>query len=153
MKSIMEVRAASSLPASDSDDRKLEVIVLFTTPAETVRALKSSAKLAEGLSARIRLVVPHVVPFPLPIDQPSIDPNVLSRGISAMVREAGVQCTGDIRICRDPWDAIKQALPSRSVVVIGTKPPWWRRSARKLSGLLIQEGHQIAYADAGDSHA
>lgn len=87
-----EVRAAHAGPESFRGERKLEVVVLFTTVPATLFALRSAAKLADGLSARIRLVVPHVVPYPLAIDEPAIHPCVLSRRLCAMAHQAGVEC-------------------------------------------------------------
>jgi hypothetical protein len=134
-------------------ERKLEVVVLFTTPPATLFALRSAANLADRLSARIRLVVPHVVPYPLPLDEPAVHPRVLSSRLCAMAHQAGVECAIDIRLCRERWDAVEQALPARALVVIGRRPPWWRFQEWKLGRRLLQDGHQVAYAEERNSCA
>jgi hypothetical protein len=140
------VRPARISTESNQSDQKLCVVVLFTTAPATLLALKSAAKLADGLSARIRVVVPCIVPYHLPLDKPPVDPCVFSRSLCAMAQQAGVDCTIDIRLCREPWTAFRQAIPARSLVMIGVRPRWWDFRERKLGEQLRREGHQVAYA-------
>jgi len=147
MATVFEVRGARVWPRGVLNDGKLEVVVLFTTAPATQFALRSAAKLADGLSAKIRLLVPCVVPYALPLNQPPVSPRVFERKLRDLAQQAEVACLIDIRFCRDQWDAIEQALPARSLVVIGRSPRWWQRSERKLSHKLLRDGHQIAYAE------
>jgi hypothetical protein len=146
---VLEVHGACTRPEGVISDGKLEVVVLFTTVEATQFALRSAGKLAEGLSAKIRLLVPSIVPYPLALTQPPVSQKVLGDGLLDIVQQADVPCTIDIRLCRDRCDAIEQALPTRSLVVIGRnpRPRWWQRAERKLAERLIRDGHQIAYAD------
>ena len=153
MTKALEVRPAQTRLEGQRSDPKLEVIALLTTSAATLLALQSASKLARGLLARIRLVVPHVVPYPLPIDEPAIRSCVFSRRLCAATQQAGVECTIDIRLCRDREEAIEQALPARSIVVIGRKPQWWRFQDRELIKRLAQKGHQIVFAELGSIYA
>ena len=54
----------------ESGSHRLEISVVFTSPEFTAIALKRAATLAGNLDARITLVVPQVVPFPLPLASP-----------------------------------------------------------------------------------
>ncbi len=146
MASVFEVRAARIWPESVLDGGKLEVVVLFTTMPATQSALRSAAKLAEGLSAKTRLLVPIVVPYPLAINQPPVSPRALGGRLRPIAQQAEIPCSIDIRLCRDRWDAVEQALPARSLVLVGQKPSWWKRSERKLVDRLLRDGHQIVYA-------
>jgi hypothetical protein len=153
MATVLKVRGARIWPYSTLDDGKLEVVVLFTTLPATQSALRSAAKLADGLSAKIRLLVPSVVPYPLPLNQPPVSPQVLGRKLRDLAQQAEVPCTIDIRLCRDRWDAVGQALSARSLVVIGQKPHWWQRSERKLVDRLLRDGHQLVYAESRTLYA
>lgn len=143
----LEVQAERRAPGSAESNRKRPVVVLFTTPADTLLALRSAAKLADGLGAEIRVVLPCVVPFPLPLDEPPVHCSVLSGRMLALAREAGVACTIDIRLCRDRWTACGQAMPAGSLVLIGRRPRWWEFRERGLGGKLRQEGHHVSYAE------
>jgi len=147
MAAIFEVRRARIWPEGDLNDGKLEVVVLFTTAPVTQLALRSAARLADGLSANIRLLVPSVGPYPLALNQPPISSQILSCGLRNIAQQAEVPCTIDIRLCRDRRDTVEQALSAGSLVVIGQKPGWWQRSERTLVDRLLRQGHQLAYAE------
>ena len=66
----MHTLISRSGPAIATPQPPLEVVVLFTTMAETRSALEAASALAHGLSARVRLLVAQVVPFPLPLSEP-----------------------------------------------------------------------------------
>src|SRR5579859_5329448 len=53
-------------------DQQLNIAVVFTSVESTLAALKEAGNLANSLSARINLVVPQVVPFPLPLETPPV---------------------------------------------------------------------------------
>src|ERR1019366_5496440 len=57
---------------SQERDNKLNIAVLFTSVESTLAALKEAATLANQLSARIRLIVPQIVPYPLSLETPPV---------------------------------------------------------------------------------
>ena len=56
-------------PAGEDADSKLNIAVIFTAVEPTLAALKHAGVLASNLGARISLVVPQVVPYPLPLNK------------------------------------------------------------------------------------
>jgi len=144
---VSEVHGVTRRPEGELGDGKLEIVVLYTTAKATQFALRSAGKLADGLSARIRLLVPSIVPYPLALTHPPISEKALAQSLRDIAQRAEVPCTIDLRFCRDRCDAIEQAIATRSLVVIGTRPHWWQRSERKLAERLLSDGHQIAYAE------
>jgi hypothetical protein len=59
-----------SPPATNEDDYRLEVTVIFTSPEATIVAMNAAAALLSGLNGHISLVVPQAVPNPLPLENP-----------------------------------------------------------------------------------
>src|SRR5260370_449279 len=55
-------------PRRDESEHRLEVAVVFTSAAPTIAALRKAGALADRLNARITLVVPQIVPYPLPLE-------------------------------------------------------------------------------------
>jgi hypothetical protein len=53
-------------PIGEEADQKLNIAVVFTSVESTLAALKEAGNLANSLGAKITLVVPQVVPYPLP---------------------------------------------------------------------------------------
>lgn len=137
-------RAKSDDRAAREQEQHLEVFVLFTDVAGTLGALRSAAKLAHGLRSKIRLLVPHVVAFPLPLNEPQVRLSHLARRFRAISEQAEVETTVDIRLCRDPWDAIKQALHAPSIVMIGgRRRRWWPTREETIAKRLRADGHIV----------
>jgi hypothetical protein len=130
-------------PGRDRGGCPLEVFVLFTTVPETLAALRAAGRLAQGLAGRIRLLVPHVVPYPLPIEKPPADSLFLLNRFRVHLEEAEVETSVDVRLCRDPWDGICQALPRRSIVVIGGYRRWWGGPRSGMVKHLQKAGHHV----------
>jgi hypothetical protein len=132
-----QVRSIVSLQAT------MEVVVLHTTVAETLQALKAAAHLAQDLSARIRLLVLEVVPYPLPLDQPTVPLPFTSRRFRTLAENASIDTRVDIHLVRDREKTMDSVLEPNSVVVMGGRRPWW---PNQLAKRLERAGHQIVWA-------
>src|ERR1700694_4244398 len=61
-----------SPPSPECDHtRVLDVNVVYTDVPGTLASLRKAGGLAANLRARIQLIVPQVVPYPLPLSRPS----------------------------------------------------------------------------------
>jgi hypothetical protein len=128
----------------------MEVVVLHTSVKETLEALKTAAKLADGLSARIRLLVLEVVPYPLPLDQPQVALPFTQRRFRTLAQNASIETNVDVHLVRDPDKAIESVLEPRSVVVMGApKSKWsrlWPNTHARVAKRLTRLGHQVIHA-------
>src|SRR5258708_7258909 len=52
-----------------------------------------------------------------------------------------------ICLCRDSEQLLAEALPPRSLIVIGGRKRWWRTAEQALASRLRRRGHEIIYAD------
>jgi hypothetical protein len=130
--------------------RPLEVYVLFTDITATLSALRTAAQLAQGLAARIRLLLIETVPYPLPLDAPRRNVRFLGRQFRTLVESCpaatasrSVPTEAEILLCRDAFDAIRRRLPQESVIVIGKRSSWWPQSEDRLAGKLRSAGHHV----------
>ena len=126
----------------------LSLTVLFTTATATLRALWRGEELANELGARIRILVPHVVPYPLPLDRPQVDPEFKIRPLRSVSIADAVGIRIDVLLCRDPSIAIAQSLSSQSVVLIGGRERWWPTREKRLAKFLIFAGHHVIWVPA-----
>jgi hypothetical protein len=124
----------------------MEVVVLHTTVPETLQALKTAARLAHGLSARIRLLVLEVVPYPLPLDRPNVPLSFTRRRFHTLAGNATIETTIDIHLVRDPDKSIESALEPHSVIVMGAHRAWWPNAHTRVAKRLERLGHQVVYA-------
>jgi hypothetical protein len=124
----------------------MEVVVLHTTIVETLQALKTAAHLAHGLSARIRLLVLEVVPYPLPLDRPNVPLPFTRRRFRTLAADASIETNVDIHLVRDPDKAIESVLEPHSVIVMGAHRTWWPNAHSRVARRLERLGHQVVFA-------
>ena len=126
----------------------MEIVVLHTTVAETLEALKTAARLATGLSARIRLLVLEVVPYPLPLDRPNVPLPFTKRRFRTLAANSSVETNVDIHLVRDPHKAIESVLEPHSVIVTGAQRSWWPNARTRVAKRLERLGHQVVWGGA-----
>jgi hypothetical protein len=124
----------------------MEVVVLHTNIKETLEALKTAALLAHGLSARIRLLVLEVVPYPLPLDQPNVPLPFTRRRFRTLAENIAIETTIEIHLVRDPDKSIESILEPHSVIVIGAYRAWWPNAHSRVAKRLERMGHQVVYS-------
>jgi hypothetical protein len=57
-----------------------------------------------------------------------------------------VETVAEILLCRDPFSALEEKLPSNSVVVIGKRNGWWPQREDRLAKRLRAAGHHVVRA-------
>jgi|SRR5579872_807464 len=116
--------------------RKLEVAVLFTSPAPTIAAARRAAKLIEGLDGRITLIEAEAIPYCLPIDRPPVSLAFTKRRLLRLAQESGIAMAVHVFLCRFKYEALLQLLSPGALIVIGCRktvwPCWEKRLGRKL---------------------
>jgi hypothetical protein len=124
----------------------MEVVVLYTSIPETLKALKMAAHFARDLAARIRLLVLEVVPYPLPIDQPDVPLPFTQQRFRTLAESACIETKVDVHLVRDPLKSIESVLEPHSLVVLGGRCPRWPMAQSQLAKLLKRTGHIVVYA-------
>lgn len=141
-----QARAAETGPFRHAP-HSFEIVVLFTTVKETLGALQTAGRLAQGVATGIRLLVPQVVPYPLPLDEPPVSSGHLIREFQLVLEDSQMETRIDVRRCRDQWQTIREALRPRSVLVIGGHRGWWPSRKFRLAARLRSAGHQVVFSD------
>jgi len=129
-----------------SQQAALELIVIHTNISATLHALKTAAHLAQDLSARIRLLVLEIVPYPLPLHQPDVSLPHTRRRFRTLAENATIETTVDIHLVRDPQKALDSILEPHSVIVMRAKRSWWPTAHGRVAKRLERAGHQVVYA-------
>lgn len=136
-----------SLPPVEEGDRQLNVAVVFTSVDSTLAALKEAAALANSLGARIRLVVPQVVPYPLPLESPPILVDFNENRFRVMASQSPVETSVQVYLCRDRVEMLLHMLSPSSLVVIGGRKKWWPTSETLMARRLRQAGHKVIFIE------
>jgi hypothetical protein len=123
--------------------------VLFTDIPHTLDALRLAAALGHGLNAKIQILVPVVVPWPMDLAQTPVSHAHLERRLTTTANGAAVPTRIQIVHCRDREEAIEQSLGPHSIVIVG----WRRRRLFDRTGRLVKRlralGHHVVSAGTG----
>jgi Putative beta-barrel porin-2, OmpL-like. bbp2 len=112
-------------------------------------ALTTGVPLARGRRARLVVLVPQIVPYPLPVDSPAEATAFTKRRYRELVHEAHGEAEIRVCLCRTPRDVL-QLLPAASTVVVGGRVgPAWPSLEERLSRHLIRLGHHAVLAASG----
>jgi len=125
----------------------LQVVIPHRAPQLTKAALKYAASLANDLNVRLRLIDVHVVPYGVPLDQPTVSPQYLIRRIRNLARESILPVSAEIVYARDWEQGFRRALGPGSVVLMAIKRSWWRSSEKRLAARLRKIGHQVIWVE------
>ncbi|MBZ5581409.1 MAG: hypothetical protein LAQ30_04245 [Acidobacteriia bacterium] len=139
--------AAPEQTQKHADESRLDISVVFTSVRPTVLALKQAGALARPLAARITLVVPQIVPYPLPLESPPVLLDFNERRFFTIASESHVDTTVRIYLCRDQWEALRRILAPRSLVVLGGRKRWWPAAEARLAKRLRRIGHEVVIVE------
>lgn len=132
---------------AQSISRKLSIAVVFTNTQDTLAALRRAAEMAAGLGVEVRVVVPHIIPYPLPLEKPTSNVVCQVDGLRRILLGGTVPGRIEVCLCRSSLEGAAQALSPRSTVVIGGRPRWWPTSAQRLARHLRKAGHEVLFVE------
>jgi hypothetical protein len=125
------------------ESTRLGVVVVFTSVESTVHALRKAGALASRLNARISLVVPQVVPYPLPLTSPPVLLDFSERRFRVIAAESPVETTVRLYLCRDRMETLAAVLEPHSLIVLGGRKRWWPTQEKRLVRKLRRAGHEV----------
>lgn len=118
----------------------------------TRAALVAAIPLARGSCARLIVLVPVVVPYPLPVDGPADSTAFAAERYRDLVHELDGEAQVCVCLCRDPDDVIRRMLPSHATVVVGGAAGTWRASREeRLARRLTHLGHRAIFSPISES--
>ena len=136
--------------AAQRSDSRIEISVVFTSVASTIAALKHAAALADELGARINLLIPQIVPYPLPLTSPPVLIAFNERRFRLIAAESPVETSVSVYLCRDALETVAAALKRHSIVVLGGRRRWWPWLTReqRLAAKLCKAGHEVVFTES-----
>ena len=131
-------------PIGEETDEKLDIAVVFTSVEWPLAALKEAGNLANSLGARIKLVVPQVVPYPLPLEN--------SSGPCGVQRET-LWCDGKRKPSRDERanSSVPRSLQNADLGIETRFPRGARWTGKVVADLREEFGQQTAQSRSRSS--
>jgi hypothetical protein len=139
-------------PIGEETEQKLNIAVVFTSVESTLPALKEAGNLANSLGARIKLVVPQVVPYPLPLETPPVLVEFNENRFRVMASESPVETSVQVYLCRDRFETLASVLKPGSIVVLGGKKRRWPTRLvpskdERLARQLRRAGYEVLFKE------
>jgi hypothetical protein len=132
----------------------LDLVVPFTTPRSTEKALEAARVLGAGLNSAIRLVRVQVVPFPLDLRFSPVPQEFLEAQLSRLSGGApDIPVTIEIRLAREFESGLLGTLRFRSMVVLASRKRPWRTRTERLAASLRLAGHTVILTPESDPNA
>jgi hypothetical protein len=131
---------------------ELSITVLYTGVRPTLAALRRAAVLARDLGATIRVLNVRAVPYPLPLDHPPVNSEVLATSFRTLVQGQPIPTRVEICYGRDIIDSIRQSLSPNSLVVIGARTRSWPTREQRWAKQLNRLGHQVIFVSDRQSN-
>lgn len=128
------------------------VHVIATGIEGTRAALTAGVPLARGARARLVVLVPQVVPYPIPVDDPVDGTAFTERRYRDLLREANGEGEVTVCLCRTPGDVLQAIPPASTVVVGGSSGGVLASREERLSHQLTRLGHHTVFAATGARH-
>jgi hypothetical protein len=125
----------------------LQVVIPHRSPELTRAALKYASGLSHDLDVRLRLIDVHVVPYGVPLDEPTVDPKYLGRRIRNLARESTQPVSAEIVYARDWEQGLRRVLSPASLILMAIQRSWWRTSEKRLAARLRKLGHQVIWVE------
>jgi hypothetical protein len=123
------------------------VYVVYTTPEETVAAIRAASDFANAIGARVTLMHFRVVPYALPVDAPcGISPIETDAFVNRLASE-GLEVRRRVYLCREERPAIRRALKRASLVFVGGHRRWWPTPSERRRRELEAAGHFVVIVD------
>jgi hypothetical protein len=121
--------------------------VLATTFEGTSAALNAAVPMNRGSGARLVVLVPQIVPYPLPIDAPAEPASFTAERYRNLLHQHHAEAEVRICLCRHADDVLFQQLPSHATVVVGgTAGTWFATKEERLACRLNRLGHRVVFA-------
>ena len=145
---IAKATDAFLLPSAESErGPNARIYVIFTDIVGTKAALFAATRLAHGLDLPLLLLAARRVPYPLPLEEPPFSVEFTERAMCSLVSNLDAEIAVQILLCREPEEALRDALRPEALVVIGKGKGWWRSRYRNLARRLRADGRHPVLID------
>lgn len=132
---------SESKPKQIIPKAKTPIFVIFTSMNGTLKAMEKADHLAQSSDGRIELLVVETIPYPLQLDEPQFQNNLLLQQLAQMAEQFQSQTRISALPCRNSLETLHRLL-YRNCQVVMTVPP---------AGLLPNHDRTLAQklSDAG----
>jgi hypothetical protein len=122
---------------------EIEIVVPYTERALAEAVLHRATVLTAGLTAAVRLVAVHAIPYPQPFHCPAALHAHLVEQLVDLASRCPLSVDPHVVLARYRDDGFRHVLKPASIVLIGVRKRLWPTREEKLARALARDGHQV----------
>lgn len=145
--SAVAFEGASATATGGPPAHRLDLTVIAASPAAAIAILRKARELADRLNARITIVAPQIVPYPLPLEHPEVPVGFSERQFRALEADSPPGTAVKIYLCRDRLEMLHAVLAPRSLIMIGHSKHRWPGWEEALTKQLCRAGHEVVVTE------
>jgi hypothetical protein len=122
----------------------MEIVIPYTEWALAVAAIDRAAALSLKLSAAIRLIAVHTVPYPMQFGCPAAVHASLVEQLIDLASRSRLTVHPQVILARSRNEGFRAAMPPESAVLLGSRRRLWKTPEERLAQTLAAAGHNVA---------
>ena len=126
------------------------VYVVFTSIDDTLAAVRVAHDFANAMAVPLTLIHLRVVPYSLPVDEPTGVSPVETVGFVGRLRAEGFNLRVRVCLCRGERRAIPGAFKPHSLIVMAGRRSWWPTRTERWRRALEAAGHFVVFVDGSE---
>jgi hypothetical protein len=122
----------------------IEIVIPYTEWQLGLAAVDRAAALAARLSATVRLIAVHTVPYPMPFGCPALAHAWLVEQLVDLASRSPLTVHPQVILARSRFEGFRAAMQAESTVLLATYRRFWKTAEDRLADMLAGEGHKVA---------
>ena len=122
----------------------IEIVIPYTEWPLGLAAVDRAAVLAARLSALVRLIAVHTVPYPAPFGCPAVAHAYFVEQLIDLASRSPLTVHPQVILARSRFEGFRAAIPAESTVLLAAYRRFWKTAEDRLADMLAGEGHKVA---------
>jgi hypothetical protein len=122
----------------------IEIVIPYTEWPLGLAAVDRAAVFAARLSATVRLVAVHTVPYPMPFGCPALVHARLVEQLIDLASRTPLTVYPQVILARSRIEGFRAAMQAESTVLLAAYRRLWKTAEDRLAATLAGEGHKVA---------
>lgn len=118
-------------------------MIPYTEWSLGLTAMDRVAVLAAKLSASVRLIAVHTVPYPMQFGCPALVHARLVEQLVDLASRSPVTVCPQVVLARSLEEGFRAGMPAESTVLVAARRRFWKTREDRLAAMLAGEGHKV----------
>ena len=122
----------------------IEIVIPYTEWPLGLAAVDRAGVLGARLSATVRLIAVHTVPYPAPFGCSALAHAHLVERLIDLASRSSLSVHPQVILARSRMEGFRAALQTESTVLLAAYRRIWKTAEDRLADMLAGEGHKVA---------